>query len=96
MKMTEAGKYIEDQVLSSRCPKPWSNAAVHKYSTGEGYDALVLDQCCFYIGQLQPVAGSGTGSFKKSSVKLQSAAGPNACISSLSKCVDSKPEWIVK
>jgi hypothetical protein len=23
MKMTKAGKYIEDQVLSSRCLKPW-------------------------------------------------------------------------
>jgi hypothetical protein len=41
MKMTKAGKYIEDQVLSSRCLKPWNNAAaVHKYSTGDGYDAL--------------------------------------------------------
>jgi hypothetical protein len=32
MKMTKAGKYIEDQVLSSRCLKPWINAAVHEYS----------------------------------------------------------------
>jgi hypothetical protein len=38
--MTKAGKYIEDQVLSSRCLKPWINAAVHNHSTGDGYDAL--------------------------------------------------------
>jgi hypothetical protein len=40
MKMTKAGKYIEDQVLSSRCLKPWINAAVHEYSTSDGYNAL--------------------------------------------------------